>query len=286
VRATITVCHVTSNLDCVGLGVDSRAGLERLVDAALEDADLLGTVAGVKVLRWQDPSGARMVFGVRGKDVLTMLPSYAGMTGARLANVRAVNDDVAVADVLDEDGEQATMLALELEERHLLPAALGPVGGPASVIALGVDAAMFADEAAFTASDASLVNERGDDDSEPPAHYAEQGWSWPPRMATESFISYGVFGTPKKAEAYARLNGVVLHAQRRTVVATGQQFVVARIRSAGFEADVCLAASDCPDIPVAGNIVGGTVFMVGSLPFPLASTADTEKRSWLPWRRR
>jgi hypothetical protein len=44
-------------------------------------------------------------------------------------------------------------------------------------------------------------------------HYLERGWSWPPRLASESFISYGVFGDPAQARARARLSGTVLKAE-------------------------------------------------------------------------
>lgn len=255
---------MTSNLDCVGLGVDGREGFEGLVAAALPTAVPIGAAGPVQVLRWQDPSGARLVIGLRDNQIISVLPSFAGRVGARFAEVRAANDEVTLADVVDDDGERATALALELEERHLLPAAPGTVAGPACVVGLAVSAAVFADEAVFAASDASLLSGRSADD-EPPAHFVENGWEWPPRMAAESFISYGVFDDPAEAQAHARLNGIVTDAERRTVVATGQDFVVARVRTAGFEADVCFAGADCPSTPVAGNVVGGTVFMVGSM---------------------
>jgi hypothetical protein len=46
-----TVCRMLAHLGCVGLVVDGRVGLEHLVGSALESADALGTVAGVRVLR-------------------------------------------------------------------------------------------------------------------------------------------------------------------------------------------------------------------------------------------
>ncbi|NJC83179.1 hypothetical protein [Planosporangium mesophilum] len=274
---------MTSNLDCVGLGVDDHAGMDRLIGIALESAESLGQAGGVSVLRWQDSSGARLIVGVRGDEVADLLPSYAGEPGARLASVRAVNEDVVVADVVDEDGQQVTMLAAELEQRRLLPAA-GTVGGLACVVALGVDVTVWADEDAFAASDASLLGD-GDDPGEAPAHVVEQGLSWPPRMAAESFISYGVFGDPEQVQAYARLNGTVLRAQRKAVAVTGQEFVVARVRTAGFEVDVCLSADDVRELPRPGNVIGGTMFLVASLPVVATTDRHAGKRSWLPWRR-
>ncbi|WP_139307184.1 hypothetical protein [Micromonospora pattaloongensis] len=274
---------MTSNLDCIGLGVDDHAGMDRLVSIALRGAERLGQAGGVSVLRWQDPSGARLILGVRGNEVTDLLPSYAGEPGARLANVRAVNEDVVVADVLDEDGQQVTMLAAELEQRRLLPAT-GTVGGPACVVALGVDVTVWADDDAFAASDASLLGD-GDEPGEAPPHVVEQGWPWPPRMAAESFISYGVFGEPEQARAYARLNGRVLRAQRKTVAVTGREFVAARVRTAGFEVDVCLPADATGEVPRAGSVIAGTVFLVASLPGVVTADGSPGKRSWLPWRR-
>jgi hypothetical protein len=252
-----------SNLECLGLGVADQAELERLLDGAVAEARRLGEVDGISVLRWQDRSGARLVMSVRGEHVLDLLPSFAGTPGARLANVRAATDEVAFADVVDEDDEQVTMLALELEQRRLLPAA-GVAAAGAIVVALGVDVTVHADEEAFAASDASLLHGRSEDDvDEAPAHFAERGWSWPPRMAAESFISYGVFGPPEDARAYARLTGTVRHARRLQVAATGKEFVAARLQTAGFEVDLCLPADEHNLKP--GNVIGGTVFLVGSL---------------------
>jgi hypothetical protein len=166
-----------------------------------------------------------------------------------------------MADVVDEDGELLTRLAAEFEQRRFLPAE--PVEGHASLVALGVDVTVHASADAFAASDASLV---GDSPAgEAPAHFVENGWPWPPRMAAESFISYGAFGTGDAANAYARLNGVVLTADIRTVALTGQRFMAARVRSTGFEAAVCLPADERTVAPATGAVIAGTVFLVGSL---------------------
>lgn len=256
--------RVASNLECVGLGVGDRSGLQRLVNGALADARQVGVAAGVSVLRWEDPSGACLVLAVRDREVLDLLPSYAGQAGARLGGVRAANDGVVIADVVDEAGEQTTLIAVALEQRRLLAFAAGPVAGPASVVALAVDVTVHADAAAFAASDASLLSPDSTDAGEPPVHVVERGLPWPPRMAAESLISYGVFGPAELAEAYARLNGTVLRAERRTVAATGGRFVVARVRTVGLDLDMCLAGVLVPE---PGNVVSGTVFLVASLPF-------------------
>jgi hypothetical protein len=256
---------MASNLECVGLAASDNKQLEGLVQSALADAQLMGTAGDVSVYGWQDPSGVRMMIATRERQLVDFLPSYAGVPGARLAGVHAVNDEVAIADVVDESGDTMTMLAVELEQRCFLPLGAAPMDGAACVVAFGVDVSVHTDEDAFAASDASLLSP-GTDPGEPPEHVVEQGLSWPTRMAGESFMSYGVFGPPEQAQAYARLHGTVLHAERRTVAATGQLFIVARVRTVGFEADLCLPATAVGPIPQPGNIIGGEVFLVASMP--------------------
>lgn len=252
---------MTSNLSCVGLGISDDSELAGLV-ARLDDVTLLGETGTAKVTRWQDASGARLVV-TYDRDGFDITPSFAGEPGARLAGVTALNDDVVSAAVVDEDGEQLTGMAFELEQRRFLTD--DHVTGYAGITALGVDVTVHADEAAFAASDASLLQPAGSADSAPPAEFVERGWPWPPRMASESFLSYGIFGEPADASAYARLAGTVLHARQHTVALTGQEFVAARVRTAGFEATVCMAAADHPAVPQVGEIIAGTVFLVACL---------------------
>ncbi|GHJ48127.1 hypothetical protein Cs7R123_54690 [Catellatospora sp. TT07R-123] len=273
---------MASNFECVGLAVGDRAELAELVSRALAGAEPVGHVGGIDVCVWQDPSGVRLVFSLKNGKILDFVPSFAGTEGARLSAVRPANDEVAIANVVDGDGEMMTMLAVELEQRRLLTGAGRSVSGPASVIAFGQDVSVHADEDAFAASDASLLDP-DDAGTEPPADHSEQGLPWPPRMGPESFISYGVFGPAEQAQALARLHGTVLDAQRRTVAATGQSFVVARVRTVGFETDLCLPDLPDAELPQPGNVIGGHVFLVASL--PSLTSPDSARRSWLPWRR-
>jgi len=138
------------------------------------------------------------------------------------------------------DGEMLTRLALELEQGPLLGRQSVAEAVQASVIGLGVDVQTFADEDEFGASDASLMGE-ADDVGEPmPERYAELGITGPLRFGAESFISYGLFESTEPT-AHAWLAGTVQRSERRRVELTEQSFVVARVRSTGFEADICLA---------------------------------------------
>lgn len=261
---------MTSNLACVGLFADAVDDFEALLDRVLPAAVEIGSADGIRVLRWEDPSGARMVLGVAPHGVIDVLPSFAGRPRAHLQDLRRLSDDVAIAAVVDGEGDQLTSATLEVEERRLLPAG-GTPPVTAAIVALGVDVAMFADAAAFSESDASLLS-ADDAGSDPPEDHVAHGWPWPPRLAAESFISYGVFEEPSAATAYARLSGVVRTAERRVVELTRQGFVVAEVSTCGFDVTVCLP--DGSPVPMPGAVLSGTVFLTASvdgLPEPAAA---------------
>jgi hypothetical protein len=261
---------VSSNLSCVGLEVTTTEELGALVSAVLPHAVPLGRRGEVEVMRWQDASGARLVLELSNGKLTDLLPSFAGTPGARLTQLAPLNESAWRADVMDDAGEQVTAMAVELEQRRLLADDAGQVTFLASVIGLGVDVTVHADAVQFAASPASLLNPDSSTSSEPPPHYRERGWAWPPRVGPESFISGGLFADPAQARAHATLAGTVLRAERRTVRQTGQDFIVARVRTAGFDADLCLSAADHPATPEPGNIIAGTVFLVADLDLPEA----------------
>ncbi|MEO6349032.1 MAG: hypothetical protein ABIP53_00055 [Candidatus Limnocylindrales bacterium] len=253
---------MASNLAAVGLAVESEGDLNRMIQSMSHDFKLLGRAAGIDIWRWQDPSGARLIVSTQEDAIRAFTPSFAGTPGARLAAVEAVNDDVSRADVIDDTDHQPTALTLELEQRDLVRGAR--VKGEAALVALASEITIHSDAEAFAASSASLLDAEGAT-SQPPAHFVEKGWAWPPRMGPESFISYGVFEQPDVATAFARLHGTVVTADLRTNSLTGQRFIAARVRSSGFEADLCMSAREHAIVPGPGAVVGGTVFMVGSI---------------------
>jgi hypothetical protein len=174
-----------------------------------------------------------------------------------------VNDQVAVAAVFDDEGEQLTAMTLELEQRRLIGDR--PISSvAASVVALGTQVEVFGSVEEFNASDASLLSPDGNDSPAPP-HYVDNGWRWPPRLAPESFISYGVFNEGAAATAHARLCGLVSSADRRVVQETGREVVVAVVSSVGMDVTVCLEGAAHPGVPTSGQVIAGTVFMTASL---------------------
>jgi hypothetical protein len=111
---------MASNLACVGLAISSNKELQELISRVLPLSTRLGARDGLEVRRWQDESGARLLFGLRAGAVVEFLPSLAAAPGAILGPIVVLNDEVSSAAILDEQGEQLTSAAFELEERGLL----------------------------------------------------------------------------------------------------------------------------------------------------------------------
>ena len=249
------------NFDCIGFAVDSSEALATLVEKMLPAAEPIGTRGDAETFRWQDESGARLVFDVKRNTVNNVLPSFAADDSTLLAAVQSVNDDTSFADIVDEQGETITRLAVDLEQRALIRG--NTVRGSASLVGLVGQVNLFADEVEFRASPASLLGPADQDFGPPPPDFEREG-SWPPRMGAESFFSHGMFGNARDARPIAQVNGVIVDADERPNSVTGLRFVRARVRSAGFEADVCAPVGEMP-LPERGQVLAGTVYVVGSL---------------------
>ena len=205
--------------------------------------------------------------GWRSGELLDFIPAYTAGSGGLLSDCRLINDGVAFAKVVDTSGEQLTAMTFQAEQYRELRAHGAPVSGPARITALGVDVQIYPDADAFAASPASQLTPSAG--QEPPPHYRERGWTWPPRLGAESFISYGAFDPPAQARPRARLSGTVLKAAQRVCALTGQPFTVATVSTAGFAADVCLAASEHPGPPAPGTIISGDVSLCAAFVAPL-----------------
>lgn len=263
---------MASNLACIGLDVGSRGDFDALISSLLDDATSIGRAGRTEVFRWQDPSGARVVIEVHAGAVEGVIPGYDALAGATVTELRSADDDVAIGSIVDDGGgEEITRLALELEERRLVLGRRRTYAGALSIVGLGRSVEFFDDADAFATSPASLVYTDADHVPEPPPHVVEFGLAWPPRMAAQSLVSYGVFAEPHDVDAYARVNGTVLGASTRTVERTGQSFHAVRVRTVGFDLEICLSVGEHPDLPRTGQVVGGSVLLVGSIGDGLAA---------------
>lgn len=268
---------MASNLGCIGLQPDSEDALLELLNSVETALRPLGPAGdGVEILQWTDESGGRLTISVSGEDIVDLVPSFAGATGVSLGDLSPRGEYVA-ADVLDEHGELTTRLLCELEQSRFLP--IEGASGAAALTAFGVDVTVHADEAAFAASDDSLLAPGAG--GEPPADLPD-GVSWPPRLAPESFFSLGLFTEDDTdAEPYARISGRVVEVETRTNSRTEQQFHAVQLSCTDMQLVLCLAASDHPGAPQPGNVVAGVTYLVASVPSLWPSSGQPKQdRGW------
>ena len=252
----------SSTLATIGLATDDQAAFQRLVLEADQRAQHEQTVRNVKVRRWEDASGAGVVLAWRGQprgpELVSFMPAYAALSEVRLTQCYPVREPITVANVLAADGTHVTALAAELEQYRQLVAEGRPVDSPARITAFGLSVRVYPDEDAFRAVPEAATN-------------LPEGTSAPDAAGpagtsdTASFIPFGAFAEPAKAQPHARLTGTVVKAERRINRLTGQPFTVAITRTAGFEADVCLSSYEHPEIPAPGAVITGVVSLFASL---------------------
>ena len=259
------------------MAASNAAEFAALVNDVRSRAVRFGNVGNLELLRWDDPSGARFVFGIEGGKVVDFLPSFSVEPATSLARVRMVNDDIATAAVVDDDGDQLTGFTFELEQFRLL-AERTVESALAAVVFLGRSISVHTDSEAFSNSVASLLDANADTASPAPSHYVDRGWKWPPRVAEESFFSYGVFGEPSKSNANARFAGTVISAERRTNEETKQTFIVVKVCTTGIDATVCVSGDELDSVPLPGQVIAGDVFIVGSI--PILEPAQASRRRW------
>jgi hypothetical protein len=250
---------MTSNLGCVGLGVDDVAGLADLLAELIPTSTATRQEDGSALYVWRDDTGAMLTITTdRAGAIDDVTPSYDGERGLVLGGLTPLHDRVVAADVL-EDGDVVTRMAVEV-----LPPGSVPASGAATLTAFGLDVTLHASPEEYERSDASLLSPGTADDATDDA----TGDEVPARMASESFLSFALFGDAEEADPLARLAGVVVATRTGTVAATGQTFHAVRVRSLGMEVDVCLAADDHPAPPEPGGVVAGTVYLVADVERP------------------
>jgi hypothetical protein len=235
---------MATHLGCIGLGTGGEQDFQRLVAEASKEAQQQEVVRDVRVRRWEDGSGAAVVLGWRGGQLISFMPSFAATSEVRLANCHPVREPVTIAEVQERDGTPITALAAEIEQYRQLVAGGRPAGGMARIAAFGLRFKLYDDEQAF------LAAPKGPHDASAPA----------------DFEPFGAFAEPAKAQAHARLTGTVIKAERRFSWFTSDPFTVAVTRTAGFEVDLCLAGDEHPDVPAPGTVVTGIVSLSVSVP--------------------
>ncbi len=248
---------MSSTLGCLGLYVDDLDTLDALVGRLLPEATVIAESGELQARRWIDPTGASLTMTIQksGDDsgvLIDLVPSYVDATGAAGVRVGALvgHGSTLAADLVDEDGETLTRLACDLAQS--LTAELDEPR-EATITALALDVRVHADAAAFEASDDSILGDSAPGETEL-------------RFATDSLMSYGLFGDPETAEPTAFLAGTVLSVVTHPRTELDQGFHAAQVRTVGGTLTVCLAADEHPQAPQPGNVLAGIHYLVLDVP--------------------
>lgn len=255
---------MVSSLACIGFDVADLDELGGMIQPMT--AEVVGRAGEVITARYADPSGARLLISRREGTPVDLVASYSAAPGALLAAASQTPEGHTIADLVDDDGRVLTRLRVDLEQHRQLGDE--PRSLHVSLVALGVEMAVYADHEAFAASPASHVGDAAG-----------------PQWSAESFVSYGVLHDAdgsELAEPTGFLAGTVLECTTQENAASGQSFHAARVRSAGFEATVCLAASEFPTAPEPGNVVAGSCYLVADAPQLWSPEVPPGQRKW--WR--
>lgn len=148
---------MTTDLGCIGMAVQDVDELLDLVASLADDAVLRGrSSSGQEVFSWVDASGASLtLYGSDADGLVDLVAGYAGEPTTALSGVTRLGQLLAVADLVDEDGETLTRMGCQVPQAQFLPEQ--PVSGVAVVTALGLDVSVHDSAAAFVASPASLL---------------------------------------------------------------------------------------------------------------------------------
>lgn len=240
---------MNSTLSCIGIAYDTVAEVTDLIDRIAPSAQVVGQVGRDLIQAWEDPSGARLIFSSRDGEQIDLLPSFAGKTQWNLRDCAMWNALVAHADIYDDGGEQLSACTFAPEQHRWLRYLQPLPRAVATVTVLGLDVEVFQDAEVFGQSRASLLQVDGPADG--------------PRLGASSFLSYGVWGEPSEADAFARLAVRIAEAESRRNQATGHDFTLARGQVLDVDVELCLP-STLP-VPEPGEVVAGVGYLVGTV---------------------
>ncbi len=256
-----------SQFSAIGFTVSSGEDLAALATSVTDRAETIDANEG-QYLKWAPPSGEQLWLQVkRSGDALGMNPHFEGKSTVPIGiEARVVRDSQTPLDgtFLAWANPPAGAMtggdypfAFDCPDAGTLAGLALPVRAVAQVAAFAQQVSVFADEAAYDASQKA------------------QGQSFPSR----SFIPSGLLspaGDPiDPPEPHALFVGHVAEAEERRNSVTGNRFWWALVDTLGGTFDVVIDPELLPAPPRAGNILSGWFWLSGRI-----NVGPPRKRRW------
>ncbi|APT84922.1 hypothetical protein [Corynebacterium aquilae] len=230
---------MTNGLASIGMNFDTW---QKAVEAAIASGRLqvTGEVRGGQLVQFSDPSGAQM-------NILAVEPfaTYVGFesTTAANAHVTMVNDVLALADLVTDNGTPISTVACNLAQGPLLVDEPTLQWEQLALSAVGVSVSVFDSADDFRAAGGQAIG----------------------LVVSHGAATVAAGSGAQVPDASAEIAVEVLSASYRFNTLTDQRFIHAEV-VAPFPMDVCLP--DAPELPAAGAIIAGKVMLVGSIKPP------------------
>lgn len=238
---------MTSDLKSIGLDYPRwQDAIEAAI--ATEHLSVIGEIRGGQLVRFEDPSGARL--HILGVEPFSTFSGFSGLTQVT-AHVSALDDVLALVEVVDDDpsspsfDEVTHTATCNLAQSPLLVDEGTQTFEHVNLAALAVDVTVDADAAAYADRTGAKPGEC--------------------RFTGAEAVVGGSAGT-RAPDASAFISGVVNAAVRRTNRTTGQEFWFVHV-DAPVPMDLCLPG-DLDPAPAVGAVVSGDFVMVGDVIAP------------------
>ena len=238
---------MTSDLKSIGLDYPRwQDAIEAAI--ATEHLSVIGEVRGGQLVRFEDPSGARL--HILGVEPFSSFAGFGGLTQVT-AHVSALDDVLALVEIVDDDPSSETFDTVTATATCNL-----------------AQAPLLVDEGTQTFEHVNLaglaMEVAVDDDAD--AYHARTGDKAGECRFTGAAPIVGGSAGSKAPNASAFISGVVNAAVKRTNRTTGQEFWFVHV-AAPVPMDLCLPADVSP-APEVGKVVGGMFLMVGDVIAP------------------
>lgn len=238
---------MTSDLKSIGLDYPRwQDAIEAAI--ATEHLSVIGEIRGGQLVRFEDPSGARL--HILGVEPFSTFAGFAGLTQVT-AHVSALDDVLALVEIVADDpsapnfDEVVATATCHLAQSPLLVDEPTQTFEHVNLSALGVDVTVDADAAA----------------------YGERTGARPGEVRfTGADAVTGADAGRRAPDASATLSGVVNASSTRVNRLTGQEFHLLHL-DMPVPMDVLVPAGVSP-APAVGTVVSGTFLMAGDVIAP------------------